>query len=187
GRAVLRVQPAEAVERGQLAVTLAEALHAPALLVDADQLRTRRCLTDRRTQLHHLGPRAEVALEQDHAGTGVVLQPVALLGTKFHAGKADHEHPRVSFTCAVAHRGIVADGRPGWHSGTARRRSDAAAVRPAGRVIPGVAGWGRRAGLAQRLREQFRRLRALHRVAAVDDEGGHRTDAHGLRLRHLGA
>src|SRR5690606_39686867 len=89
----------------------AEALYAPALLVDADQHRPRARLADGRAQFHDLRARAEVALEQDHAGTGVVLQPVALLRAEFHAGNADHEHPRVSFTCAVAHRRIVADGR----------------------------------------------------------------------------
>src|SRR3546814_17441676 len=56
------------------------------------QLRARRGLADRGRQLRHLRPGGEVALEQDHAGAGVVLQPVALLGIQFGAGDADHEH-----------------------------------------------------------------------------------------------
>src|SRR3546814_18865477 len=74
------VLAAELLQRRQRAVALAEALHAPTLLVDADQLRARRGLADRGRQLGHLRPGGEVALEQDHAGAGVVLQPVALLG-----------------------------------------------------------------------------------------------------------
>src|SRR3546814_1637022 len=85
---------AELLQRRQRAVALAEALHAPTLRIDADQLRARRGLADRGRQLGHLRPGGEVALEQDHAGAGVVLQPVALLGIQFGAGDADHEHGR---------------------------------------------------------------------------------------------
>src|SRR3546814_19314738 len=85
------VLAAELLQRRQRAVALAEALHAPTLLVDADQLRARRGLADRGRQLGHLRPGGEVALEQDHAGAGLVLQPVALLGIQFGAGDAAHE------------------------------------------------------------------------------------------------
>src|SRR3546814_228140 len=88
--------------------SLAEALHAPTLLVDADQLRARRGLADRGRQLGHLRPGGEVALEQDHAGAGVVLQPVALLGIQFGAGDADHEHG--CWTSGMTNR-IVAQSR----------------------------------------------------------------------------
>src|SRR5690606_12204948 len=72
--------------------TVAEALHASALLVDTDQLGTRRCFADRLREFGDLGTRSEIAGEQDHAGAGVVLQPVALLRGEFGAGNADHEH-----------------------------------------------------------------------------------------------
>src|SRR5690606_36616140 len=90
--AVTGVLAAEDLQRRQRAVALAEALHAAALLVDADQLRARRGLADRLRQLGHLRARCEVAGEQDHAGAGVVLQPVALLRGEFGTGDADDEH-----------------------------------------------------------------------------------------------
>src|SRR5690606_3060421 len=99
------------------AEALAEALHAPPFLVDADQHRPRCRRADRGTQVHHLGPRTEVALEQDHARAGIVLQPLALLRGEFHAGNADHEHPSVSIASAVAH-GRHCRRWPGGRRGT---------------------------------------------------------------------
>ena len=92
GGRVLRKQLAEAFERRQRAVTLAEALHASAFLVDADQLRAWRGRADRLRQLGDLHLRGEIAGKQDHAGAGIVLQPVALLRGEFGTGEADYEH-----------------------------------------------------------------------------------------------
>src|SRR3546814_16072968 len=96
------VLAAELLQRRQRAVALAEALHAPTLLVDAHPLRARRGLADRGRQLGHPRPGRAVALDQDHAGARVVLQPVALLGIPFRSSDAD-----------------TAPGR--WNSGTTHR------------------------------------------------------------------
>jgi hypothetical protein len=89
------VELAELVERGQRAVPLAEALHAAAFLVHADQLRARRGFADGLRELGDLRARSEVAREQDDARARGMLQPVALLRGEFLAGDADHEHAGV--------------------------------------------------------------------------------------------
>ena len=96
------IQPAETFERRQRAVAFLETLHAPALLVDADQLWSRCDLADRGGQFGYLRFRCEVALEQDHAGAGIVPQPVAFLQGEFGTGDADHKH--VSDSKSVAAR-----------------------------------------------------------------------------------
>ena len=102
GVGIVAVQRVEALQRRQRAVAVAEALHAPAFLVDADELRARRGFADGLRQLGHLRARGEVAGEQDHAGAGVVLQPVALLRGEFVAGYADLQHQSCSFTSRAA-------------------------------------------------------------------------------------
>ena len=92
GIGIVAIQRIEALQRRQRAVTVTEALHAAALLVHADQLRARCGLADGLGELGHLGPAGEVAREQDHAGTAVVLQPVALLRGEFMPGNADLQH-----------------------------------------------------------------------------------------------
>src|SRR3546814_15424800 len=82
------VLAAELLQRRQRAVALAEALHAPTLLVDADQLRARRGLADRGRQLGHLRPGGEVALETDHARPGALLPPVPTSGIPLGPGHA---------------------------------------------------------------------------------------------------
>jgi hypothetical protein len=77
------IQRIEALQRRQRAIALAETLHAPAFLVHADQLRPRRRLANGRVSSATCARRGEVAREQDHADTGVVLQPVALLRSEF--------------------------------------------------------------------------------------------------------
>ena len=92
GLRILRVVLVESVQRRQRAVALAETLHAPTFLVDADQLRAWRGLADRLRQLGNLRFGGEVARKQDHPRAGVVLQPVALLRGEFSASHADYEH-----------------------------------------------------------------------------------------------
>ena len=92
GVAIAPIERVEALQRRQVAVALAEALHAPAFLVDADQLRETRRFTDRLRQFRDLCAAGEVAGEQDHAGAGIVLQPVALGRAEFGATDADDQH-----------------------------------------------------------------------------------------------
>ena len=104
------VLDAETGQRGQRAVAILETLDSAAFLVHADQLRSRGGLADRGREFGDLGARGEVALEQDHAGAGIVLQPVTLLGGEFGAGHADHKHcGRLHRTRRTTRTGIVAD------------------------------------------------------------------------------
>jgi hypothetical protein len=88
----LRNSASKVLQRRQRGVALAETLHAAAFLVHADQQRAAGGGADRGRQLGHLRARGEVALEQHHAGHGIVLQPVTLLRGQFGAGNADHQH-----------------------------------------------------------------------------------------------
>src|SRR5690606_7598065 len=107
-RGVLCVMPPETLQWRERAVPLAEALDTAALLGDADQLRSRRGFPYRLRQLAALCLRGEISGEQDHAGAGVVLQPVALLRGEFGAGDADHEHRGLPGVDARKRTGIVA-------------------------------------------------------------------------------
>src|SRR5690606_15844987 len=80
------------VQGRQRTVAVAEPLHAAAFLVDADELRAWGGFADRLRELGDLGAGGEVAGEQDDAGAGVVLQPVAFLGGEFVSGDADYQH-----------------------------------------------------------------------------------------------
>jgi hypothetical protein len=90
---IAAVELAELVQRRQRAVALAEALHATAFLVHADAAAgagaASRMACDSSATCRR---EAKVAGEQDHAGAGRVLQPLALLRGEFGAGDADHEH-----------------------------------------------------------------------------------------------
>src|SRR5690606_5016516 len=104
----------------------------PALLVDAGQRGPRRYPADRGGQFGDLRLRGEVALEQDHPGAGIVLQPVALLRVEFGTGDADHEHghgPRWMMS------GIVAHSAP-WMQGCPERAGCGRPAALTGRIRP---------------------------------------------------
>ena len=140
GIGVGQVLRAETGQRRQGGVPVLEALHASAFLVHAHQLRARRGVTDRGRKLADLCARGEVALEQDHAGAGIVLQPVALLRGEFGAGYADHEHCELSNIApdgADRHcrRSHGRDGRPMRACSSSARSSRLPSGRRGGRAM----------------------------------------------------
>ena len=69
---------------------MAEALHAPALVVDGDHQVRRAQLADRVRELDQLQRRGEVAREEDHAAHLRVLQALDVVGRELEAGDVHH-------------------------------------------------------------------------------------------------
>ena len=86
------IQRLKPLQRRQLAIAITKALHAAAFLIHANQLRARGSLTDGLAQLTYLRLRGKIAGKQHHAGTGIVLQPIALTRRQLVPRNANLQH-----------------------------------------------------------------------------------------------
>jgi len=99
GIRVMRITHTKMGQRRQRAEALAEALHRPAFLIDANQQRPQHAGTDLRTQRAHLLARGKIARKQDHPGDAGIAQPGALGITQCVTGYSDYQHP--FFSCSL--------------------------------------------------------------------------------------
>ena len=72
---------------------MAEALHAPALVVDTDEELRRAQLANRMGELDQLQRRGEVSREEDHRAHLRMLQALEIVGRELEARDVDHDRP----------------------------------------------------------------------------------------------